>query len=141
MKIRKLELNDIEQVYKLLNELYDNKIVYEIFVNKYKNSLNDNNFYGIVAEKDGIILGVLISRIFNRLVKSKNILFVDDLIVNKDYRSMGIGNNLLQNAISYGKEQNCEVIELKCYITNESAHKFYEKIGFKRQHYGFKKSL
>lgn len=31
MKIRKLELNDIEKSYKLLNELYYNEIEYDIF--------------------------------------------------------------------------------------------------------------
>ncbi len=141
MKIRKLESNDIEQSYKLLNELYHNEIEYDIFVFKYNNSLKDNNFYGIVAEENGIILGVLISRVINRLVKSKNILFVDDLIVSKDRRSKGIGNLLLQNAISFAKEQNCGTIELKSYINNEKSHKLYEKIGFKKLHYAFKKNL
>ena len=141
MKIRKLESNDMKQSYKLLNELYENKIEYDIFVNKYNNSLKDNNFYGIVAEENGIILGVLISLVINRLVKSKNILFVDDLIVNKDYRSNGIGDLLMQNTINFAKEHNCETIELKSYINNEKSHKFYEKNGFKKLHYVFKKKI
>lgn len=141
MKIRKLESNDMKQSYKLLNELYENKIEYDIFVNKYNNSLKDNNFYGIVAEENGIILGVLISLVINRLVKSKNILFVDDLIVNKDYRSNGIGDLLMQNTINFAKEHNCETIELKSYINNEKSHKFYEKNGFKKLHYAFKKKI
>lgn len=131
----------MEQSYKLLNELYDDEIEYDIFKNKYNNSLKDNNFYGIVAEENGIILGVLTSRLVNRLVKSKDILFIDDLIVNKDCRRNGIGNLLLQNAISFAKEQNCETIELKSYISNEKSHKLYKKIGFKKLHYAFKKII
>ena len=141
MQIRRLVLSDMEQSYKLLNELYDNEIEYAIFEKKYNNSLKDNNFYGIIAEENGIILGVLISRIVNRLVKSKDILFIDDLIVSKDCRSNGIGNLLLQNAINFAKKQNCGTIELKSYINNEKAHKLYEKIGFKKLHYAFKKNL
>lgn len=141
MKIRNLESNDMDQSYKLLNELYDNQIEYDIFENKYNNSLSDNNFYGIVAEENGIILGVLISRVVNRLVKSKDILFIDDIIVNKDCRSNGIGSLLLRNAINFAKEQNCETIELKSYISNEKSHKLYEKIGFKKLHYAFKKII
>lgn len=141
MKIRNLESNDMDQAYKLLNELYDNQIEYDIFENKYNNSLSDNNFYGIVAEENGIILGVLISRVVNRLVKSKDILFIDDIIVNKDCRSNGIGSLLLRNAINFAKEQNCETIELKSYISNEKSHKLYEKIGFKKLHYAFKKII
>lgn len=141
MKIRKLELNDIEPSYKLLNELYNNEIVYDIFEDKYNKSLQVDSFYGIVAEENGIILGILISRVVNRLVKQKDILFIDDLIVNKDYRSNGIGNLLLQKAIDYAKEKNCETVELKSYINNEKSHKLYEKMGFKKQHYAFKKIL
>ncbi len=141
MKIRNSESNDMDQSYKLLNELYDNQIEYDIFENKYNNSLSDNNFYGIVAEENGIILGVLISRVVNRLVKSKDILFIDDIIVNKDCRSNGIGSLLLRNAINFAKEQNCETIELKSYISNEKSHKLYEKIGFKKLHYAFKKII
>lgn len=141
MKIRKLELNDIEPSYKLLNELYNNEIVYDIFKDKYNKSLQVDNFYGIVAKENGIILGILISRVVSRLVKQKDILFIDDLIVNKDYRSNGIGNLLLQKAIDYAKEKNCEMVELKSYINNEKSHKLYEKMGFKKQHYAFKKIL
>lgn len=141
MKIRNLESNDMDQSYKLLNELYDNQIEYDIFENKYNNSLSDNNFYGIVAEENGIILGVLISRVVNRLVKSKDILFIDDIIVNKDCRSNGIGSLLLRNVINFAKEQNCETIELKSYISNEKSHKLYEKIGLKKLHYAFKKII
>lgn len=141
MKIRKLEQKDIDQAYKLLNELYENGIVYEIFISKYNKSLADNNFYGIVAEENGIILGILISRLVDRLVKPKDILFIDDLIIDKEYRGKGIGKLLLQNAINYGKELDCQTIELKAYICNETAHKLYEKMGFEKQHFAFKKKL
>ena len=141
MVIRQLENKDLEQSFTLLNELYEGKIQHDIFTRKYQDNLNDNNFYGIVAEKDNIITGVLISRLISRLVKSKDILFVDDLIVNKDYRSNGIGKLLLQSAIDYAVEKNCEVIELTSYITNKNSHRFYGNNGFKKQHYKFKKSL
>lgn len=49
MIARKIELKDLQQVFNLLNELYDNKIEYPIFDEKYKHCLNDELFYGIVA--------------------------------------------------------------------------------------------
>ena len=97
--IRKLELKDLEEVFELLDELYENKIEYSIFVEKYKASLRDNNFYGIVATEDSKVVGVLISHVINRLAKKKNIFFIDDLIVNKKYRNIGIGKLLIQNAM------------------------------------------
>lgn len=141
MSIRKLEKGDIEQVYKLLNELYDSKIEYDIFVKKYNEALKDKSFYGIVMEENSIIVGVLISRIINRLVKSKDILFVDDFIVHKNYRNNGIGKMLLQNAIDYAKVRNCQTVELTSYIYNENAHRFYEKMGFEKRYFGFRKVI
>jgi len=141
MVIRNLELKDLEGVFNLLNELYENKIQYDIFTNKYKDNLNDSNFYGIVAEENSEIVGVLISRLINRLVKSKKILFIDDLIVNKNCRSNGIGKMLLKNSIGYAVEKDCETVELTSYINNEKSHRFYENNGFEKKHYKFKKQL
>ena len=93
--IRKLELKDLEEVFELLDELYENKIEYSIFAQKYEASLNDDNFYEIVAVEDNKVVGVLIARIINRLAKKKNILFIDDLIVNERYRSKGRGRVLI----------------------------------------------
>ena len=141
MIIRKFEAKDIDQAYNLLNELYENEIQYPIFTRKYEECLNDNNFYGIIAEEDGKVVGVLVSRLINRLVKTKSILFIDDLIVDKNYRSNGIGRLLLQDAIDYAIKNDCETVELTSYITNENSHRFYQNNGFKKQHYKFKKHL
>lgn len=83
MEIRKTKLEDLDSVFELLDELYENKIEYSKFTQKYKESLEDNSFYGIVAIENNKVVGVLISRVINRLAKKKNILFIDDLIVNE----------------------------------------------------------
>ena len=139
--IRKVELKDLEKVFELLDELYENKIEYSIFIQKYKASLKDNNFYGIVATEDNKVVGVLISRIINRLAKKKNILFIDDLIVNGKYRNTGIGKLLIQDATTYAISNDCESLELTSMIENVNAHKFYENNGFEKRQYKFKKLL
>ena len=139
--IRKLELKDLEEVFKLLDELYENKMEYSIFIEKYKEYLKDNNFYGIVAVEDSKVVGVLISRIINRLAKKKNILFIDDLIVNGKYRNTGIGKLLIQDATNYAMSKDCGALELTSMIENVNAHRFYEKNGFEKRQYKFKKHL
>lgn len=139
--IRKIELEDLEAVFELLDELYENKIEYSIFVQKYKASLKDNCFYGIVAIENNKVVGVLISRIINRLAKKKNILFIDDLIVNGKYRNTGIGKLLIQDATNYAISKDCEALELTSMIENINAHRFYENNGFEKGQYTFKKHL
>ena len=139
--IRKIELNDLEEVFTLLDELYEHKIEYSIFVKKYKESLENNDFYGIVAVENNKVVGVLIARIINRLAKRKNILFIDDLIVCKNFRNSGLGKLLIKNATDYALSIDCESLELTSLISNVNAHRFYENNGFEKRQIKFKKPL
>lgn len=141
MEIRKTKLEDLDSVFELLNELYENKIEYSKFTQKYKESLEDNSFYGIVAIENNKVVGVLISRVINRLAKKKNILFIDDLIVNEKCRNIGIGKLLIQTATAYAISKDCGALELTSMIQNINAHRFYENNGFEKRQYKFKKTL
>lgn len=141
MEIRRITLNDLDRVFELLNELYENKLKYEIFERSYKLKLNDENSYYIVAIEDNKIIGVLTSELQVKLHRAKKQSFIEDLIVDKDHRSKGVGKALLENAVEYAKNNDCEVIELTSYIKNENAHKFYENNNFIKHSYKFKQYL
>ena len=141
MEIRKTKLEDLDSVFELLDELYENKIEYSKFTQKYKDSLEDSSFYGIVAIENNKVVGVLISRVINRLAKKKNILFIDDLIVNEKCRNIGIGKLLIQTATAYAISKDCGALELTSMIQNINAHRFYENNGFEKRQYKSKKTL
>ncbi len=141
MDIRKARIEDKDEIFVLLNQLYENKIKYEIFSKIYETKWNNENSYYIVAIKDNKIVGVLIMEVFIQLHRAKKTSFIDDLIVKEEYRNKGIGKLLLQNAISYAKQQDCEVIELTSFLSNENAHRFYENNGFKKHSIKFKQYL
>ena len=123
MEIRKTKLEDLDSVFELLDELYENKIEYSKFTQKYKESLEDNSFYGIVAIENNKVVGVLISRVINRLAKKKNILFIDDLIVNEKCRNIGIGKLLIQTATAYAISKDYGALELTSMIQNINAQR------------------
>lgn len=141
MEIRRINLNDLDRVFELLNELYENKLKYKKFKEIYNLKLNDTNSYYIVAILNNRIVGLLTSEIQVKLHRAKKQSFIEDLIVDKEYRRQGIGKALLHNAIDYAKESDCEVIELTSYIENESAHRFYEDSSFIKHSYKFKQYL
>ena len=141
MEIRKIKLEYLDSVFELLDELYANKIEYSNFAQKYKDSLRDNSFYGIVAIGENKVVGVLISRVINRLAKKDNILFIDDLIVNQKFRNTGIGKLLIQTATTYAISRDCGALELTSMLQNVNAHRFYENNGFEKRQYKFKKNL
>jgi ribosomal protein S18 acetylase RimI-like enzyme len=68
-------------------------------------------------------------------------MYIDTIIVDKDYRNKGIGKALMENAINFAINNNCEIVELTSKLNNENAHRFYEGIGFKKHSYKFKKYL
>jgi len=141
MRIREITLNDLDRVFELLNELYSYNLKYEKFKENYKLKLKDRNSYNIVAVEDNKILGVLTSDIQVKLRREKNQCYVEDLIVDKEYRNQGIGKKLLQHVINYARTNNCEIIKLSSFITNDKAHKFYESNNFVKQSYEFKQYL
>lgn len=141
VEIRKITLKDLDRVFELLNDLYENKLKFDKFQEIYRLKLIDKNSYYIVAIEDNKIVGILTSELQVKLHRAKKQSFIEDLIVDKNYRCKGIGKALLQNAVDYAKNNDCEVIELTSYINNEKAHKFYEKNGFIKHSYKFKQYL
>ena len=57
--------------------------------------------------------------------------YIDDLCVREDLRGKGYGKLLYDYAIKMAKEFNCYHLTLNVWHLNESALKFYEKLGMK----------
>jgi len=58
---------------------------------------------------------------------------VDQLIILEQYRGKGLGKKLMDDAKRIAKENDCDRIELNCWLFNENALAMYEHIGFNRQ--------
>ncbi len=84
----------------------------------------------IVILDDNKIVGYLSYIIKNHLTKK---LDVDQLVVLKSYQKRGLGKLLMEEAKRIGKENNCDRIELNCWLFNDNAIKMYEHIGYKKQ--------
>ena len=54
---------------------------------------------------------------------------------------MGIGKQMLQEAIRIANEKQCMQIELDSDQKRIDAHRFYEKNGFLKTHYKFVKDM
>mgnify|MGYP000301353024 FL=1 len=141
LKIREITLDDLDRVYELMNILYKGKLKYDRFKEIYKLKLQDKNSYYIVAIENDNIVGVLTSELQEKLHREKLQLFIEDLIVEESKRNNGIGSSLLENAINYAKNNNCEVVELTSYKDEIKAHKFYENNGFINHSIKFKMYL
>ncbi len=67
--------------------------------------------------------------------------FVDQLVISKNCRHQGYGKKLMARAKEIAKTENCERIELDCWMFNENAINMYEHIGYKRQRIKYEMSI
>ncbi len=56
---------------------------------------------------------------------------VDDVFVEPDHRSLGIGRALLGGVEAWAKERDADGISLQVAAANERGRKFYEELGFR----------
>ena len=111
--IRKIEENDYEVVNNLL-KIFD--------YNLDKNSF-ENDFLKVLVYGDKYIRGVLVYRyLYDRIE-------IDYIIVDSEYRGLGIATNLLKYLEN--KYKNIDNITLEVRESNKPAIKFYLKNGFK----------
>lgn len=58
---------------------------------------------------------------------------VDQLIIIQEYRGKGLGKQLMDEVKNIAIINNCDRIELDCWLFNENALAMYEHIGYTRQ--------
>lgn len=83
----------------------------------------------IIVDNDAIV-GYLAYKIKGMYSKKID---VDQLIITEKYRRKGLGNRLMDEVKHIATNNNCDRIELNCWLFNENALAMYEHIGFKRQ--------
>ena len=66
---------------------------------------------------------------------------VDQLVILENYRGKGLGKKLMEEAKKIAKENNCDRIELNCWLFNENAISMYEHIGYNRQRFIYEMKL
>lgn len=60
-------------------------------------------------------------------------LHVDQLVVIEKHRGLGFGKKLMDEVKKVGIKNNCDRIELDCWMFNKNALAMYEHLGFDRQ--------
>ncbi|NYT14192.1 MAG: GNAT family N-acetyltransferase, partial [Candidatus Methanofastidiosa archaeon] len=86
-------------------------------------------------------VGFISLSIKNSMWQEGNIGHVDELIVDKDFRKMGVGLLLLKSITIIAKDNDCKLLELDSAFHRKEAHIFYEKHGFGNRAFLFSKSL
>ena len=96
----------------------------------------------LVASFDGELIGVcqvLIFRHFQHV--GEWCAEVESMHVRADWRSKGVGQQLLAAAEALARQRGCYRIQLTSNNVRSDAHRFYVANGYNQGHLGFKKIL
>lgn len=141
MIIRKAELKDIPRIGCLLHQVND---VHadgrpDLFIHG-KRKYNDEELVDIISHDKMLIYVAEEDRVVGYCfcileeTKGENLhpvksLFIDDLCVDENVRSTGIGSALYKHVAEEAKTFACHRITLNVWCLNDNAMKFYERIG------------
>lgn len=144
MNIRLAEEKDIDSVIKLLTQVLNihAKIRPDIFIGgttKYTKEelmeiFNDANrpVYVAVDENDSV-MGYAFCRKkkqpFSTNMVPFDSLFIDDLCVDQNIRGKHVGQKLFEHVKEEAKKMGCYEVTLNVWEGNDTARRFYEKMG------------
>lgn len=91
------------------------------------NAINGADADVLVADRDGAIGGICTVYYDIDSVRFGRRAWVEDLAVDPDQRSRGIGKALLDAAKDWGRERGASHLELDSSVVRADAHRFYER--------------
>jgi GNAT superfamily N-acetyltransferase len=101
--------------------------------------LSDERQTILVAELDGRLAGMACFIILPNLSHiGRPYAMIEDRVVDAGLRGRGIGDALMQRAIEMAREAGCYKLSLTSNMTRTDAHRFYERLGFKATHVGYR---
>lgn len=129
--VRQAVATDVEALYGLICELalYE-KAPDEVLITPeilLKDGFGPNpGYFAWVAENEGVVVGMALCYIRYSTWKG-NVLYLEDLYVKENFRKMGIGAALFEQAIEHAKAKGYKRISWQVLEWNTPAINFYKK--------------
>jgi len=137
IKIRKVEPQDLNFVYKsiceLENEILDFK-VFEIIFNE--NISNPKNLY-LIAENENECLGFISFHTQNLLHHCGLVGEIQEFFIHQKYRGQGVGRLLINEIKNFAAQNNLKSIEVTTNKKRIGNVAIYENLGFTLSHNKF----
>ena len=114
----------------------------ERYTQAFKEIANDPNNELIIAKDAGSVVAVLqVTYIPNLTLTGTKRAQIEGVRVSSTHRGKGIGRKLFSYTLSRAKEKGCKLAQLTTNNARPDAFRFYESLGFKPTHVGFKLPL
>lgn len=95
-----------------------------------------------VCERGGEVVGTFQTMITTSLTgRGSSAMIIEAVQTRADMRGQGIGAFMIEWAIAEAKGRGIRLVQLTSNAKRKDAHRFYERLGFKPSHLGFKMAL
>ncbi|MCH8814406.1 MAG: GNAT family N-acetyltransferase [Chloroflexi bacterium] len=147
--VRPATEDDLPRIVELLQQLsFDDRRedigppLPDVYLNAFRQLQADPGQHLLVVEDDGRIVGsVTVIVCPNLSHKGTPWAEVENMIVDDAARGRGHGEALIREAIEIARRAGCYKLTLTSNNKRTDAHRFYERVGFKQTHRGFRISL
>lgn len=136
-EIRIASNSDLNELIGLLTDLFTQDIEFQPNYDVQKAGLEKILHHPeigeiLVLKMDNKVIGMVSLLYSISTALGGKIAILEDMIIDKNYRKMGFGKQLLQAAINFSLKRDCLRITLLTDFNNDIAIKFYEGFGFKK---------
>ncbi|MCG7564316.1 MULTISPECIES: GNAT family N-acetyltransferase [Pseudoalteromonas] len=132
--IRLATQQDLSGIVKLYKELrgHDPHMSEQVLESTWAEMLNNPGVSIVVAEVDGQLASTCQLGVVLTLTNGcRPFGIIEHVITAESFRRQGLSEQVLEKALSCAWEQDCYKVMLLSGATRTSAHKLYEKVGFK----------
>jgi GNAT superfamily N-acetyltransferase len=147
IRIRRVRKSDLPRLQELYDQLHLNNYLSLRVTRKqqaatFERLARDRNHTILVAEVSGTIAGtchvIVVPHLGHAL---KPFAIVENVVVDAQVRSSGIGQHLMAAAGDLARRRGCYKLALTSNIARGRAHRFYERLGWTRTHLGYSLGL
>ena len=136
--VREATESDLPAIGKLLEDLTDamdntEGIDAGIARRTCEHLLNDDKSHFLVAAKEKMPVGFINFTVRQTILHRSPSGLIDELVVAEEYRSKGVGKQLVLAAIEKCRQLGCCEVEASAERTNVAAREFYKQCGFEER--------
>jgi ribosomal protein S18 acetylase RimI-like enzyme len=140
IRIRPLLVDDFADAATLLTAL-NAETPTAVIAERLNTLLADHSHYLLIgAFADDRLVGVVGAWIATKIWCGRY-LEIDNLVVDPQHRSGGIGTRLIQHVETLAGQRDCKIIVLDSYAANRASHRLYHRLGYEIWSFHFIKPI
>ena len=141
MEITEATQDDINAILNLQTQIYRVNGIADSARQTLEKQLQDQSCTVLVAKDSSKAIATATIYYIEVAVRARPYAFLEGLVVDKSKRNHGIGTALFEKCIEIAKSKNCYKMIFTSGTDRQDAHKFYEKLGFKKWGLEFRMDL